>query len=314
MENRLAKFNELVPSTLPFVEGKLEGHKDRKNYSIVGPGVAEDSKQFIKIAMPHSFNLGAVSALPKNGSGLHSHTTAEVFIIYSGRWRFYWGAEGKDETILNAGDIISMPTNMFRAFENAGDEEGLIFVVLGGDDPGIITWVPSVLEKAKETGMVLLNDNSLIDLSINKIPEGKTILKPISQEEIKTFDNYKLNQLEKFICKNSENSKYENKLNDNINLIQVLGNKFEKNEFSSVINQETGFNLSILKSRKGHITNLKFEKPTIMFPRTGKWEIMIDDFQCILNPNDTISIPINSNVNIKIDENENCYLNCVTQI
>ena len=94
MENRLAKFNELVPSTLPFVEGKLEGHKERKNYSIVGPGVAEDSKQFIKIAMPHSFNLGAVSALPQNGSGLHSHTTAEVFIIYSGRWRFYWGAEG----------------------------------------------------------------------------------------------------------------------------------------------------------------------------------------------------------------------------
>ena len=74
----------------------------------------------------------------------------KYFIIYSGRWRFYWGAEGKDETILNAGDIISMPTNMFRAFENAGDEEGLIFVVLGGDDPGIITWVPSVLEKSKK--------------------------------------------------------------------------------------------------------------------------------------------------------------------
>ena len=51
-----------------------------------------------------------------------------------------------------------------------------------------------------------------------------------------------------------------------------------------------------------------------MFSRTGKWEIMIDDFQCILNPKDTISIPINSNVNIKIDENEYCYLNCVTQI
>ena len=38
MNNRLAKFEELVPSTLPFVEGKLEGHKERKNYSIVGPG------------------------------------------------------------------------------------------------------------------------------------------------------------------------------------------------------------------------------------------------------------------------------------
>ncbi len=314
MNNRLAKFEDLVPSTLPFVEGKLEGHKERKNYSIVGPGVAEDSKQFVKIAMPHSFNLGAVSAMPKNGSGLHSHTTAEVFIIYSGKWKFYWGAEGKDETILGAGDIISMPTNMFRAFENAGDEEGLIFVVLGGDDPGIITWVPSVLEKAKKTGMALLNDNSLIDLSLNEIPKGKSILKPISKEEIKKFDNYKLNQLEKFICKYNENTKQVTKINDNINLIQILGKKFENKEYAPLINQDTGFNLSILKSNNGQINNLKFEKPTILFSRTGKWEIMIDDFQCILNPKDTISIPINSNVNIKINEKKDCYLNCVTQI
>ena len=275
MNNRLAKFEDLVPSTLPFVEGKLEGHKERKNYSIVGPGVTEDSKQFVKIPMSHSFNLGAVSAMPKNGSGLHSHTTAEVFIIYSGKWKFYWGAEGQDETILSTGDIISMPTNMFRAFENAGDEEGLIFVVLGGDDPGIITWVPSVIEKAKKTGMALLNDNSLIDLSLNEIPKGKSILEPISEEEIK---------------------------------------KFENKEYAPLINQDTGFNLSILKCKKGQITNLKFEKPTILFSRTGKWEIMIDDFQCILNPKDTISIPINSNVNIKINEKEDCYLNCVTQI
>ena len=314
MNNRLAKFEDLVPSTLPFVEGKMDGHKERKNYSIVGPGVAEDNKQFVKIAMPHSFNLGAVSAMPKNGSGLHSHTTAEVFIIYSGKWKFYWGAEGKDETILSTGDIISMPTNMFRAFENVGDEEGLIFVVLGGDDPGIITWVPSVLEKAKKTGMALLNDNSLIDLSLNEIPKGKTILKPISEEEIKKFDNYKLDQLEKFICKNNENSKQINKMNDNFDLIQILGNKFENKEYSPLINQDTGFNLSILKSNYGQIHNLKFKKPTILFSRTGKWEIMIDDFQCILNPKDTISIPINSNVNIKINEQEDCYLNCVTQI
>ena len=314
MNNRLAKFKDLVPSTLPFVEGKMDGHKERKNYSIVGPGVAEDSKQFVKIAMPHSFNLGAVSAMPKNGSGLHSHTTAEVFIIYSGKWKFYWGAEGKDETILSTGDIISMPTNMFRAFENVGDEEGLIFVVLGGDDPGIITWVPSVLEKAKKTGMALLNDNSLIDLSLNEIPKGKTILKPISEEEIKKFDNYKLDQLEKFICKNNENSKQVNKVNDNFYLIQILGNKFENKEYAPLINQDTGFNLSILKCKNGQIGNLKFEKPTILFSRTGKWEIMIDDFQCILNPKDTISIPINSNVNIKINEQEDCCLNCVTQI
>ena len=43
MIDRLAKFNELVPSSLPFVEGRLEGHKERKNYTIIGRGVAEDT-------------------------------------------------------------------------------------------------------------------------------------------------------------------------------------------------------------------------------------------------------------------------------
>ncbi len=314
MNNRLAKFDELVPSTLPFVEGKLEGHKERKNYSIVGPGVAEDSKQFVKIAMPHSFNLGAVSAMPKNGSGLHSHTTAEVFIIYSGKWRFYWGAEGADETILSAGDIISMPTNTFRGFENAGEEEGLIFVVLGGDDPGIITWVPSVLEKAKQTGMALLNDNSLIDLSKNEIPKDKSLLDPISSEEINKFDNYKLNELEKFICKFSNRVNYENKIDENFYLTQVLGNNFQDKNFNPIINQNTGFNLSILKSKKGKIENLKFSKPSILFSQKGNWKIKIEDFELNLNSKDTISIPLNSKVSIEINEEEEGLLNCVTQI
>ncbi len=36
MNIRLAKFEDLTPSTLPFVEGKLKGHKERKKYSILG--------------------------------------------------------------------------------------------------------------------------------------------------------------------------------------------------------------------------------------------------------------------------------------
>ena len=314
MNLKLAKFSDLVPSKLPFVEGKLEGHKNRKNYSIVGPGVAEDISQSVKISRPHSFNLGAVSAMPRNGSGLHSHTTAEVFIIFSGKWRFYWGNEGKDETILGAGDIISMPTNMFRGFENAGDQEGTMFVVLGGDDPGIITWLPSVLEKAKTTGMALLNDNTLIDLSKNNIPKDKTLLSPISSEEIKKFDNYNLSEIEKFICKFSKRTNHEVKLNENFKITQIIGNHFQNKTFSPIINQNTGFNLSILKSKKGKIKNLKFPKPTVLFSQIGSWHIQIEDIEVNLNSKDTISIPINSNVNISIDSKEESLLNCVTQI
>ena len=314
MIERIAKFNELTPSTLPFVEGRLEGHRERKNYSIVGPGVAEDSEQSVKISKAHGYNLGAVSANPKNGSGLHSHTTAEVFLIYSGKWRFYWGMDGKNEIILGKGDIISMPTNMFRGFENAGDEEGLIFVVLGNDDPGIITWIPKVLISAKETGLALLDDNSLIDLKKNEIPTGKKLLEPINNDQLQKFDNYSLNEIEKFICRFDNQSKFQNDLDNGIKLIQIIGNQFCNQSYNPLIDQNTGFNLSILKSKNGQIKDLIFTKPTIMFSQKGLWKIKIENDVFEINSKDTFSLPLNTKLSVSVENIEDCYLNCVSKI
>ena len=314
MIERIAKFNELTPSTLPFVEGRLEGHRERKNYSIVGPGVAEDSEQSVKISKAHGYNLGAVSANPKNGSGLHSHTTAEVFLIYSGKWRFYWGVDGKNEIILGKGDIISMPTNMFRGFENAGDEEGLIFVVLGNDDPGIITWIPKVLISARETGLALLDDNSLIDLKKNEIPTGKKLLEPINNDQLQKFDNYSLNEIEKFICRFDNQSKFQNDLDNGIKLIQIIGNQFCNQGYDPLIDQNTGFNLSILKSKNGQIKDLIFTKPTIMFSQKGLWKIKIENDIFEINSKDTFSVPQDTKISISVENIEDCYLNCVSKI
>ena len=313
MTERIARFNELTPSTLPFVEGRIEGHKERKNYSIVGPGVAEDSQQSVKISKPHGYNLGAVSANPKNGSGLHSHTTAEVFLIYSGNWRFYWGADGGNEIILSKGDIISMPTNMFRGFENAGDEEGLIFVVLGNDDPGIITWVPNVLIKAKETGLALLDDNSLVDLKESEIPPNRKLLEPITNEMLQKFDNYEINEIEKFICRFKNQTNHEIDLKNGIKLIQIIGSNFSDNKYDHLINHNTGFNLSILKAKKGLIKDLIFDKPTILFSQKGTWKVKIEKDEFNINSKDTFSIPLNTKVSISIDNNEECFLNCVSK-
>ena len=313
MTERIARFNELTPSTLPFVEGRIDGHKERKNYSIVGPGVAEDSQQSVKISKPHGYNLGAVSANPKNGSGLHSHTTAEVFVIYSGSWRFYWGADGKNEIILSKGDIISMPTNMFRGFENAGDEEGLIFVVLGNDDPGIITWVPDVLIKARETGLALLDDNSLIDLRESKVPSNRKLLEPITNEILQKFDNYEINEIEKFICRFKNQTNYEIDLNNGIKIIQIIGNNFSNKNYSALINHNTGFNLSILKGKQGLIEDLVFDKPTILFSQKGSWKVKFEEEEFNINSKDTFSLPLNTKVSISIDNNEDCFLNCVSK-
>ena len=313
MINRLAKFNDLIPSSLPFVEGRLEGHRERKNYTIIGRGVAEDSRQSVKIQSLHGYNLGAVSAMPKNGSGLHSHTTAEVFIIYSGKWRFYWGVDGKNETILNRGDIISMPTNMFRAFENYGDEESLMFVVLGGDDPGIITWVPEILNRAKETGMALLDDNSLIDLRKNEIPNGRKIIEPISLSELDKFDNYLPTELEKNIFRNEQNNTPHDQIN-NIDIFQVLGKTFNTNKYDPLINQDTGFNLTILKSKVGKIENIECSKPTTLFAQQGIWEIKLNDINIKLEKGDTFSVPINNKISILCNNSEDSTLNFVSQI
>ena len=313
MINRLAKFNDLIPSSLPFVEGRLEGHRERKNYTIIGRGVAEDSRQSVKIQSLHGYNLGAVSAMPKNGSGLHSHTTAEVFIIYSGKWRFYWGADGKNETILNKGDIISMPTNMFRAFENYGDEESLMFVVLGGDDPGIITWVPEILNRAKETGMALLDDNSLIDLRKNEIPNGRKIIEPISLSELDKFDNYLPTELEKNIFRNQQNNIPHDQIN-NIDIFQVLGKTFNTKKYDPLINQDTGFNLTILKSKVGKIENIECSKPTTLFAQQGIWEIKLNDINIKLEKGDTFSVPIKNKISILCNNSEDSTLNFVSQI
>ncbi len=74
-----------------------------------------------------------------------------------------WGTEARDGSVqLGPGDTISIPTRMFRGFENIGDDVGFLFAVLGGDDPGKVTWAPRVFDLAKQYGLVLLDGGRLI--------------------------------------------------------------------------------------------------------------------------------------------------------
>ena len=303
IQSRLAKFSELVPSKIPFVEGKLKGHQDRLNYSIVGPGVSEDAKQNVKIAEAHGFNIGAVSAAPMNGSGLHSHTTAEVFLIFSGSWRFYWGSDGKEgEIILHKGDVASFPTNMFRGFQNVSDEQALMFVVLGENDPGVITWTPNLLKKAKDTGMVLLDDNSLIDLDKTQVPDGKKIIEPLKDNELEQFDHYTSEEIEKYVIrKNDENKFIEDDNHFNSNSIVNYLDDFIIHEkvISPHIDHKTGFGLTLLKGDNAHIHSYNLEESEVFLCLDGEWEVSCDDQKIILGSRDAFSPPKNSQRSIK---------------
>ncbi len=311
---RLAKFEELIPSTIPFVEGKLKGHQDRKNYSVIGPGVSEDAKQNVKIAEAHGFNIGAVSAAPMNGSGLHSHTTAEVFIIHSGAWRFYWGVDGTEgEVILKKGDIASFPTNMFRGFQNVSKEEALMFVVLGENDPGVITWTPKLLKDAKDSGMVLMNDNSLVDIEKQKITDETKIIQPLKEDELKSFDHYSSEDIEKFVIRFDEKDKYfvDDEHYQSNKIINYLDQFYIHNKsFIPNIPHLTGFSLSLLHGKNAHIHEYKFEKSEVYHCLSGEWEIDCDGEKVVIKDKDTFSVPKNSSRSIKqmSDEDGNLFI------
>jgi mannose-6-phosphate isomerase-like protein (cupin superfamily) len=74
------------------------------------------------------------------------------------------GEHGTDgEVFMGPGDLISIPTRLFRGFENVGEDTGFLWAVLGGDDAGHVMWAPYVFDMARDYGLVLLEDGTLVD-------------------------------------------------------------------------------------------------------------------------------------------------------
>ena len=178
MRARLVRYGELVPCRTAFIDTRTPGSEEKENFTIIGPGVAENPDQHVHIREPHGFNIGAARQPPGCVNSQHSHETAEVFWIHSGRWRFMTGERGEDgEVVLERGDTISIPIHVFRGFENIGSGEGFMFAALGGDDPGRVTWAPYVFDDARRYGLVLLESGRLIDTQAGEaVPAGEPVM------------------------------------------------------------------------------------------------------------------------------------------
>ena len=123
-----------------------------------------------------------------------------------------------------------------------------------------------------------------------------------------------LDEIEKFICKFNNQSRFEHSLNNQIKLIQIIGNQFCDQNYKPLISHNTGFNLSILKSMNGKIEDLMFKEPTILFSQKGLWTIKIGNDDIKINSKDTFSVPLDTKISISVDNIEDCYLNCVSKI
>lgn len=164
LDERLVRYGDLIPCLNTFIDTRSPGSEAKENFTIVGPGVSENPDQHVHIPEAHGFNIGGARQPPHCINSQHSHDTAEVFVVLSGEWSFNLGETGEDAKVrLSAGDIISLPTQMFRGFENVGQDTGFLWAVLGGDDPGRVLWAPYVFDMARDYGLVLLENGSLVD-------------------------------------------------------------------------------------------------------------------------------------------------------
>ena len=171
-----------MPCSLAFIDCKMPGSLLKQNYSIIGAGVTQSAEQVVNLDEPHGFALG-VAAMPHGvTNNLHVHYTAEVFMIFRGEWLFRWGADGKDgEIVGRAGDVVSIPTWIFRGFTNIGADDSWIFTALGRDKSGGVIWDPEILAGAAEHGLYLTRDNMMVDTATGAAkPSDDDLMPPLS--------------------------------------------------------------------------------------------------------------------------------------
>jgi quercetin dioxygenase-like cupin family protein len=186
IEARLVRYADLRPCTSAFIDTRTPGSDRKENFTIIGPGVAENPEQHVHIRIPHGFNIGGARQPPGCTNSQHSHSTAEVFVIQQGRFRFKTGERGKSGHVdLGPGDIISIPVHAFRGFDTLGDETAFMFSVLGGDNPGRVLWAPYVFDAAREHGLVLLRSGRLIDTRRGEqVPDDDPPMPPTTAEDV----------------------------------------------------------------------------------------------------------------------------------
>lgn len=303
LERRTVRRAELVPDRSAFVDTCLPECAGKENYALIGPGVSENPDQVVPVTDPHGFNLG-VAAMPHGiTNSLHMHFTAEVFSCFSGEWLFRWGNDGTDgEVVVRAGDVISMPTWMFRGFTNLGADDGWMFSALGMDETGGIIWAPSVLSAAAEHGYFLSADNRLVIGEPGQPPAGVELLTPMPEEEIARLRRIGAEEMAARhatpadLVWESEPFLDSRLPGGGAELALVVGHGLtEHRDQHPRMHDPHGFSLAWLRAEPGAgVSEHRHDEPQVLIVKDGRWRVTLnreDPTSVEIGPFDTLSVP-----------------------
>ena len=306
---RLIRYNQLIPCKAAFIDAKTPGSHLKDNYSIIGGGVSESKYQKVNLTLKHGFCIGAAGQPPGIKNSPHSHFTAEVFMVFKGTWKFYWNNDCRAETILYPGDIISLPTNMFRGFENVGEDQGMIFSILGHDDAGGgVLWLPLVIKEARGHGLILLENGKLVDTTIGEtIPEGMKPMPVLTEEELEDFDEYSVEQMQNHVGRKgsyqaSTYKSFPNQSPERITYFDIIGPmNSSSHNFHVKPGDKNGdrFNVYGLQSSGAGTTgNYTREEVEVILVHSGEFEVWCSHnseiLRSVMKAGDIMSFPKNA--------------------
>ena len=283
MESHIVRYDELKSCKTAFIDAHTPGSDQKDNFTIIGPGVSESPDQHVHISETPGFNIGAAGQPPKCINSLHSHTTAEVFFVLKGRWRFFWGRWGTaGEVIIEEGDIFNVPTGIFRAFENIGNDYGMLMAILGGDDAGGgVTWAPQVIEEAKKYGLILGENGLLYDMKKGEsLPKNVNPVPLLTEEDLKSFPEIPSEDI----------------VRDYVARYSVLTGLAESSPVKVIgedglLKDRPGFEVDFLTADSSTKNMYSTSRHEVLMIMKGHWNLSWDGGNTVLGPGDTCSVP-----------------------
>lgn len=283
MDARIVRYGDLIPCKTAFIDAHTPGSDQKENFTIIGGGVSESPDQHVHLADKIGFNIGAAGQPPKCRNSLHSHRTAEVFFVLKGRWRFFWGRWGNaGEVVLEEGDIINIPTGIFRGFENIGTDYGMIMAILGGDDAGGgVIWAPQVIEDAQEHGLILGQNGKLYDSKEGQtLPEGVQPMPVLSEDQLQSFPEPTTAD----VVPNYVARYYDMMALSDRQPAKVIGP-------DAMLQDRPGFDVELLSRGSLTETAYSLDQHEVLMPMRGHWRLRWEGGQTVLNPGDTCAVP-----------------------
>jgi quercetin dioxygenase-like cupin family protein len=298
--NRTVRYADLVPCYNAFIDCRTPGSEAKENFTIIGPGVSENPDQHVHIAEPHGYNIGGARQPPGCVNSQHSHDTAEVFVVHSGHWRFDLGEHGEDAQVeLHPGDVISIPTRVFRGFtatENAEDgSAGFLWAVLGQDNPGRVTWAPQVFDMAKDYGLVLLENGSLIDTAAGEaVPAGVPPMAPTSRAAADALSKMDGAQAQAIVWRHTDPG--------GTSATPIIGDE-------GPLNWDHGFKVDRIDIAPGETIDWDdSDGKDVLFIHRGRVDVECEDGFVTLDEGDTISLPAGWPRRLLADAGATAYL------